>query len=373
MSNKDPKDTASVTDTWEEDVLSAGLIVGQAASDVLDVTQNKRAANEAKSPSNEVNNGGTTEHFNADTREYVLPAGLIFAQATCDNLHGTEMTSTANEVKNVATIENVDDTISTVATVDMSVVFLDNRQAIVDSEANQLSRVANELGSVGDYRISAEEVVVPQASVQHYSLGVDLQLAASRQETSADDVAVPKKQVEAEPSFKELNSQAIVQARLVKTANRAHLVARSTLVRATDDKKIAFINGTKFKSLTSSKLQATLVAEAWAAAILTDCIVIANKSAQIDSVITTVLMHAKRVAFAAKKRRMEASMAKDDGVLNDLLDYHKYFQLLIKQFITLAERELTICICPPPSIPGYSPPTSPKKKQVSAYSIAQRN
>jgi hypothetical protein len=45
MSDKNTKATASVTNTREEDVLPAGLIVGQAASDVLDPTRNKRAAN----------------------------------------------------------------------------------------------------------------------------------------------------------------------------------------------------------------------------------------------------------------------------------------------------------------------------------------
>jgi hypothetical protein len=95
MSDEDPKDTDSVTDTREEDVLPAGLIVGQAASDVLDVTRNKRAANEETSASNEVKNSGTTEYFDADTMEDVFPAELIVAQATCDNIDATEMTSTA--------------------------------------------------------------------------------------------------------------------------------------------------------------------------------------------------------------------------------------------------------------------------------------
>jgi hypothetical protein len=153
INDEDPKDTASVTDTSEEDVLPAGLIVGQAAIDVLDVTRNKRAANEEMSTSNEVNDGGTSEHFDAGTREDVFTTGLIVAQATCDNLDATEMTSTANEVNNVATSENADDTISTVATANMSVVVLDNRQAIVDSEANQLSSITNKLGSAGDFRI----------------------------------------------------------------------------------------------------------------------------------------------------------------------------------------------------------------------------
>jgi hypothetical protein len=143
--------------------------------------------------------------------------------------------------------------------------------------------------------------VVPQASVQPYSLGINLQLAASGQETSADDVAISKKKIEAEPSLKELNSQAIVQALLVKTTNRAHLAARYTLVRATDGKKIAFINGTKFKSLTSSKRQAALVDEARAAAVLTDCIVSAKKSAQIDSAITTVLIHEKGLLLQPRR------------------------------------------------------------------------
>jgi hypothetical protein len=84
--------------------------------------------------------------------------------------------------------ENADDTISTVATAD---IVLDERQSRVDSEANQLSSLANELGSAGDYRKLAEEAVLPQASVQPLSLGIDLQLAALRQETSADDVYVP--------------------------------------------------------------------------------------------------------------------------------------------------------------------------------------
>jgi hypothetical protein len=108
----------------------------------------------------------------------VFQAWLIVAQATCDNLDATEMASTEDEVKNVAKGEHVDETISTVATANMSVVVLDNRQARVDSEANQLSSLAKELGYSGDYRISVEEVVVRQASVQPYSLGIDLQLAA---------------------------------------------------------------------------------------------------------------------------------------------------------------------------------------------------
>jgi hypothetical protein len=149
------------------------------------------------------------------------------------------------------------------------------------------------------------------------------------------------------------------------------LAARSTLVRANDGKKIAFINGTHFKSLTSSKHQAALVAEARAAAVLSDYIVSAKKSYQISSAITTVLIHAKRVAFAAKKRMTEASMANDDDVLNNLRNGHQECQMLTKQFITLAERELMIWLCPPPSRPGYSPPASPKKKQVTASTLAQ--
>jgi hypothetical protein len=116
MSDEDPKDTALVSDTREEDVLPAGLIVAQAASDVLDPTLNKRAANEETSASNEIKNGGTTEYSDADTREDLSPAGLIVAQVTRDNLDTTETRSTANEEKNSATSENADDTISTVAT-----------------------------------------------------------------------------------------------------------------------------------------------------------------------------------------------------------------------------------------------------------------
>jgi hypothetical protein len=89
MSYEDPKDTALVSDTREEDVIPAGLIVAQAASDILDPTLNKRAANEETSASNEVKNGGTTLYSDADTREDLSPAGLIVAQATCDNLDAT--------------------------------------------------------------------------------------------------------------------------------------------------------------------------------------------------------------------------------------------------------------------------------------------
>jgi hypothetical protein len=176
MIDEDPKDTDSVTDTREEDVLPAGLIVGQAASDVLDLTRNKRAANKEMSASNEVKNIDTTECFDADTREYVFPAGLIVAQATCDNLDATETVSTADEVKNVTTSENADDTISKVATAD---IVLDKRQARVDSEAKQLSSLANELCSAGDSRKPSEEVAVPHAPFQPLSLVTDLQFAAS--------------------------------------------------------------------------------------------------------------------------------------------------------------------------------------------------
>jgi hypothetical protein len=82
------------------------------------------------SASNEVKNGGTTEYSDADTREDFFPAGLIVAQATCDNLEATEMRSTANDEKNVATSENADDTISTVVTADIVL------QARVDSKKN---------------------------------------------------------------------------------------------------------------------------------------------------------------------------------------------------------------------------------------------
>jgi hypothetical protein len=149
------------------------------------------------------------------------------------------------------------------------------------------------------------------------------------------------------------------------------MAARSKLVRATDGKKIAFINGTKYKSLKSSNHQAALVAEARAAAVMTDCIVSANKSAQNDSAATTVLIHANIVPFAAKKRRTVASTMKDEDVLNNLLNGHQECQLLTQQFITLAERELTVCLSPPPISPGYSPPASPKKKQVAGSTLAQ--
>jgi hypothetical protein len=149
MSDKDPKDTDLVTDTMEEDVLPEELIVAQAASDILDPTLNKRAANEETSASNEVKNGGTTEYSDADTREDLSPAGFIVAQETCDNLDAIETRNTADEEKNGATSENADDTISTVATADIVL------QARVDSEAKQLSSLANEQGSAGDYRKSA--------------------------------------------------------------------------------------------------------------------------------------------------------------------------------------------------------------------------
>jgi hypothetical protein len=116
MSDKDPKYTALVSDTREKYVLPAGLIVAQAARDVFDPTLNKRAANEETSASNEVKNGGTTEYSDADTREDFSPTGLIVAQATCDNIDATETRSTVDEEKNGATSENADDTISTVAT-----------------------------------------------------------------------------------------------------------------------------------------------------------------------------------------------------------------------------------------------------------------
>jgi hypothetical protein len=63
-------------------------------------------------------------------------------------------------------------------------------------------------------------------------------------------------------------------------------------------------------------------------------------------------------------------MAKDDDVINNLLNGRQECQLLTKHFINLAGRELTIFLCPPPSSPGYSPPVSPKKKQVAASTLA---
>jgi hypothetical protein len=91
--------------------------------------------------------------------EDVVPAALSVAQATCDILDATEMTSTANEIKNVSTCENADCKISTVASADVSNVVLENMQAIFDSDKRQSS-------SVGDYLILAAEAGVPQSSVQ---------------------------------------------------------------------------------------------------------------------------------------------------------------------------------------------------------------
>jgi hypothetical protein len=83
------------------------------------------------------------------------------------------------------------------------------------------------------------------------------------------------------------------------------------------------------------------------------------------------LIHAKSVAFAAKKRRTVASTVKDEDVFNNLHNGHQECQLLTQQFVTFAERELTVCLCPPPSSPGYYPPASPKKKQVAGSTLAQ--
>jgi hypothetical protein len=113
MSDEDPKDTDSVADTREEDVLPAGLIVGQATSDALNVTQVTSTANEVKnqptsdfldvthatSAANEVKNQPTSENLDADTREDMVPAGFLVAQATSDDLDATEALSTVNEVK----------------------------------------------------------------------------------------------------------------------------------------------------------------------------------------------------------------------------------------------------------------------------------
>jgi hypothetical protein len=68
---------------------------------------------------------------------------------------------------------------------------------------------------------------------------------------------------------------------------------------------------------------------------------------------------------------MVVSTVKDEGVLNNLRKSHQECQLLTQQFINLAERESTVCLCPPPSSPGYSPPASPKKKQVAGSTLAQ--
>jgi hypothetical protein len=64
-------------------------------------------------------------------------------------------------------------------------------------------------------------------------------------------------------------------------------------------------------------------------------------------------------------------MAKDDDFLNNIVDDHRECQLFPKHFITLAERELTICICLPQSCPGYSPEATPKKKQVADSTLVQ--
>jgi hypothetical protein len=63
------------------------------------------------------------------------------------------------------------------------------------------------------------------------------------------------------------------------------------------------------------------------AGVYTECIANEKKNDQTDSAVTTVLIHAKRVAFSAKKRRTEASMAKDDDVLKNLVDDHQECQL----------------------------------------------
>jgi hypothetical protein len=130
----------------------------------------------------------------------------------------------------------------------------------------------------------------------------------------------------------------MVDTQLVTTANPAHLPAQSTLVRATNGKKIVFINGTKFKSVTLLNHQAALAAEVRAAAVLTEFIVNAGKNVQTDSAVTTVLINVKRVVFTAKKKITEASMDKDGDMLKNLVDDHRECQLLTKQFITLAER-----------------------------------
>jgi hypothetical protein len=71
-----------------------------------------------------------------DTREDVVSAGLIGGQATSEILDVTQATSAARRVKNQSTDENVDDNKSTQATDDVSGVVLENMQATVDSDEN---------------------------------------------------------------------------------------------------------------------------------------------------------------------------------------------------------------------------------------------
>jgi hypothetical protein len=168
MSDEDPKYTASVADTREEYVLPAGLIVGQATRDILDVTQAMSASNEfnnqathdvlditqATSATNEVNNQATSENLDAITGEDVILAGLIVAQATIDDLDATQVTSTANKVQNLSTSENTEGNTSTKAVDGVSDVTLENMQATVDSDENQLSSAAKILSMlvIIDYR-----------------------------------------------------------------------------------------------------------------------------------------------------------------------------------------------------------------------------
>jgi hypothetical protein len=80
-----------------------------------------------------------------------------------------------------------------------------------------------------------EENGVPLATTSDAQVDID-QLVAE-----ADDVVV-------QPPIQYFNAETIVQAHVIKMDNRAHLFVRSKLIKATDGKKIAFVNGTKFKS-----------------------------------------------------------------------------------------------------------------------------
>jgi hypothetical protein len=120
-----------------------------------------------------------------------------------------------------------------------------------------------------------------------------------------------------------LNDEAILQARLVKMANRAQLLARSKFVEATEGKKTAFVNRKKFKSHTSLNRQGGLLAEAKADVFLSECIDTAKKADQTDSATTTILIDVKRTAFVAKKRITDDAKAKDDAVIINLVDGHR--------------------------------------------------
>jgi hypothetical protein len=79
----------------------------------------------------------------------------------------------------------------------------------------------------------------------------------------------------------------------------------------------------------------------------------------------------RKVLPLQPKKQTVASTVKDEDMLNNLRNGHQECQLLTQQFGTLAERELNVCICPPPSSPGYSPPASLNKKQVAGSTLVQ--